>query len=407
MSKEDEFPTQPLANDMTYPHIDHSLDPTQMKQPPSTIENTNKKANKSKEALQDQSKKELKGLKHGGRVFYERYIRKDGSRLMACANERYDYEVKVSEKDGKITGYERYPGGSHTHTKDCDRRNNIFEPMRNNSGGVTCATVEVTKLVDELASADMTVGAKSIAKDVATRMNNKYPSGWNGLTTNQMEKRVYNHRRELKGGDIWRTLESDACRFTSDGHTFLQFNQAAVVGGKVHRMIGFGHPTLMKKMKGKKHFNVDATFKICPKPFKQCLIIMVWDPENEIYVPVMWILMMGQTEREYSMVFSFVRGIYAKHIDPCTVTCDFEQALINALNIHFRPLGKPLHIPGKVKSSTVGCWFHEKQARRVNMEKLGIPADQINFAMRRYVIDILGVVPKRDIKKREFLSSDQ
>jgi len=232
MSKEDEFPTQPLANDMTYPHIDHSLDPTQMKQPPSTIEHTNKKANKSKEALQDQSKKELKGLKHGGRVFYERYIRKDGSRLMACANERYDCEVKVLEKDGKITGYERYPGGSHTHTKDCDRRNNIFEPMRNNSGGVTCATVEVTKLVDELASADMTVGAKSIAKDVATRMNNKYPSGWNGLTTNQMEKRVYNHRRELKGGDIWGTLESGACRFTSDGHTFLQFNQAAVVGGK-------------------------------------------------------------------------------------------------------------------------------------------------------------------------------
>ena len=49
---------------------------------------------------------------------------------------------------------------------------------------------------------------------------------------------------------------------------------------------------------------VDATFRIVPHPFYQCLIVMVFDASLKIYIPVAWILMTGKTEECYWQTFN-------------------------------------------------------------------------------------------------------
>ena len=45
----------------------------------------------------------------------------------------------------------------------------------------------------------------------------------------------------------------------------------------------------------------------------------------------------------------------------------------------------------------IGCLFHWKQAIRRKIIKLGIPDDEVKFAMRRGVIDLLTIVPKDEV----------
>ncbi|OQR83926.1 hypothetical protein ACHHYP_14118 [Achlya hypogyna] len=75
-------------------------------------------------------------------------------------------------------------------------------------------------------------------------------------------------------------------------------------------------------------------------------------------------------------------------LEPSTISCDFEQALIGAIKDQFPD------------ARIVGCLFHFKQAIRRKLVTLRIPEDQVQRAMEPNVLDVLTVIPRLQIIKR-------
>ncbi|KAG3068299.1 hypothetical protein PI125_g23447 [Phytophthora idaei] len=73
------------------------------------------------------------------------------------------------------------------------------------------------------------------------------------------------------------------------------------------------------------------------------------------------------------------------NMQPGTITCDYERAVINAVRDQFPD------------SKIVGCLFHVKQAVWRRMQKLCIPTEEISAAMARGMLDVLTVLPHDQI----------
>ncbi|KAF0989255.1 hypothetical protein HZS_5593 [Henneguya salminicola] len=118
--------------------------------------------------------------------------------------------------------------------------------------------------------------------------------------------------------------------------------------GKRHKMLIWGHPDWIPILKRRFiPIFLDATFRTVPKPFKQCLILMVFDNKTDLYIP------------------------------PLTITIDFEKGLISACVKQF----KNTHI--------IGCLFHYKKALRRKLIKLRIDIEEIAEAMKPGMVDRL------------------
>ncbi|KAG6608675.1 uncharacterized protein IUM83_14772 [Phytophthora cinnamomi] len=72
-------------------------------------------------------------------------------------------------------------------------------------------------------------------------------------------------------------------------------------------------------------------------------------------------------------------------MEPGTITCDFEQGLINAVGDQFP------------NSTVMGCLFHFKQAVRKRMVKLHIPTAEISVAMARGMLDVVTILPREQM----------
>lgn len=129
---------------------------------------------------------------------------------------------------------------------------------------------------------------------------------------------------------------------------------------------------------------VDATFNIVPHPFYQCLIIMIFDASRRIYIPVAWALMTGKTSECYWQVFNWITTT-VQELDPSYIGVDFERAFFSNVSIHFP------------EAKLVGCLFHFKQAARRKMKELRFPDEEVSFAMRKGVFDLLTVIPKEHL----------
>jgi len=303
-------------------------------------------------------------------------------------------QVKLRlHNDGKKEYYNCLQHNIECRTKTLGLCGQIFP----GTGVVNCG-VEARRLVKVKVHENFNKAAGDIADEVVAEMGSKY-STWAGITKGQLKTLAYNTKAEYKNGDIFRTIEQDAIRLTADGQSaFLQFNISQTdveSGGDLQRLIGLADPDLLKRMRGSRHLFLDATFKCTPKPFRQTLILMVFDEENGIFLPVMWILMTGQSEKEYEQALFNVKLKMNGKMNPLSITCDFEQAMMNALDSQFVQQGSPLGNGGKTLIH--GCLFHQKQANRKKAEELGIPEDQRKYAMRRTVIDILSVIPKEEV----------
>ena len=70
---------------------------------------------------------------------------------------------------------------------------------------------------------------------------------------------------------------------------FLRFN-ITILGpdaNELHRMIRFGNPELFFLLKGKTHLHVDGTFYCVPCRFTELLVLIIYDEQTEMYVPVL------------------------------------------------------------------------------------------------------------------------
>ena len=98
-----------------------------------------------------------------------------------------------------------------------------------------------------------------------------------------------------------------------------------------------------------KYLFVDATFKIAPSNYCQCLNFTVLDSVTNRYIPICHIFMKKKSSSYYNAAFAEVsKFINFRHFEICM--CDFEYALITTA-INF--VG-----PNKVR----GCLFHYRQA---------------------------------------------
>ncbi|POM69289.1 Hypothetical protein PHPALM_14436 [Phytophthora palmivora] len=200
-------------------------------------------------------------------------------------------------------------------------------------------------------------------------------------------------RAQVTGSDTLRAIELAPMRNVAedDVRPFLQFSVVHTMGCAQHRCLGFGHPDLIRLLRysGTTLF-IDCTFKMVPKPFYQCLIVMVRDPDVDLYVPAMYVLMDSKQQDVYWNVLNYIVIQTGRLLEPSSVTCDFERALMNAVTEQF-PLVK-----------IVGCLFHWKQALRRKMLEKRIPLDQISAALAPDVLDVLTLIPVDEIPDKVF-----
>ena len=154
----------------------------------------------------------------------------------------------------------------------------------------------------EIAVDQQSLVPQKVCEMVFAEMKEKKGTSWRGATAYQVVNRCRNARAALNGGDIFRTIETpNVARFQNSNHWFLQFNLSLPVKNQsgLDRIIGFGNPALFPLISGNNELFIDGTFKIVPRPFYQVLVIMCYDQQTRVYVPIMYILMTGKTERLY------------------------------------------------------------------------------------------------------------
>jgi hypothetical protein len=114
------------------------------------------------------------------------------------------------------------------------------------------------------------------------------------------------------------------------------------------------------------------------------MIIMVYMPMYDMYIPIFHILLSGKSELVYYEALQGVISASGWTLEAGFYTCDFEVALINACKSQFR------EVDG---SKFKGCVFHWKQACRRKLLQLGIPADVVTLYIGKDgFMDVLTVI---------------
>ena len=111
---------------------------------------------------------------------------------------------------------------------------------------------------------------------------------------------------------------------------------------------------------------------------------MVFDAAHRIHTPVAWALISGKTRECYWQVFNWLTSSVQEH-DPSYVGVDFKLAFFSNVAIHF---------PDAI---LIGCLFHFKQAIRRKLTILKFPDEEISFAMKKGVIDLITIIPKEHL----------
>ena len=214
---------------------------------------------------------------------------------------------------------------------------------------------------------------------------------FNGATNLQIINRVKNCRAKINGNDVFRTIEMDnVAKSTKTNQFFLQFNVTfpSSYSGKLERVLGYGNPTLFRCFGGNQKVFIDGTFRIVPKPFYQCLIVMVFDNQTDAYVPVFYILLTSKKEKVYDKALQQMNDAVGDKINPSSVTCDYERGLHNSISRAFP------------KAIINGCLFHWKQAIRRKLADLKCDRWTIDRFTPADSIETLTLIPPNEIESK-------
>ena len=115
--------------------------------------------------------------------------------------------------------------------------------------------------------------------------------------------------------------------------------------------------SLFGTLTGKVQLYIDGIFKIFPSQFYQCLIIIVFDLQILVYVPVFYDLIMRKMGNLYWHVLYWVSITCQLKVDPFFITCEFKNVSYNIVCGQFN------------KAILNGHLFHrEKESRRKMIE---------------------------------------
>ena len=292
------------------------------------------------------------------------------------------------------------------HLPSCSRVHTVTSNAEEASNNIPNVKVQVWQLIDEVVSQNMALTAGQVYTEVNGRLVEEH-GAWTGATSGQIKARVYEVKKRLNGGDAFTTIETqDEYRLYDDGSgaPFLYFNVSRTGiddknPGVIHRAMGFSHPRLVKKLKGRNHCYVDCTFASTPRPFVQTLNFMMFDDETQSYVCVFWVLLTGQFEKLYAETLHQIWIATDRKLNPLSLTLDYEDGLINAGTAQFIQAPTP-YLDRRGETKIDGCLFHWKQAIRRWMIKNRIKRDHVKFAMRKGVLDLLCVIPHKDLESK-------
>ena len=117
---------------------------------------------------------------------------------------------------------------------------------------------------------------------------------------------------------------------------------------------------------------------------------MIYEPTSELYIPVYFVLLQSKLSGAYSAaLYHCICSIGRTKFDAISVTCDFEQSLILAINENIE---NPIMI---------GCLFHWKQALRRKLKQFNINSAMISELMDGHgLINLLPEIPISDIESK-------
>jgi hypothetical protein len=124
----------------------------------------------------------------------------------------------------------------------------------------------------------------------------------------------------------------------------------------------YGNPAVFIRMKQPQlNLFVDGTFRIVPKQFQQLLIIMYYDSHTDLYIPAFYILLTARNEKIYKRCLQAVKDVLNFELNVATITCDFEQALQNAVkglrnhSLHYVYMKLSTYQKNRCFSLSTGC----------------------------------------------------
>ena len=232
---------------------------------------------------------------HEGFKFHRKYVGKKIATYWCCHNcfKSSDCSAKIKiNQNGKVV------------TSQCDHHLSCFykqsdtrkalgyiqppDPQDNDFETPPNMTDFMLKRAQEIALEDISMQPKKVYPQVLQEVQLKHKL-FKGASDQKIMNEVRNTHMNLNGNDVFRTIKMDTvAKVRNSNSFFMHFNSTFPnkYDGKLERIIGFGHPSLFRLLRGCKRMFIGSTFKFVPKPFYQCLIIMVFDEQIDAYVPI-------------------------------------------------------------------------------------------------------------------------
>ena len=244
----------------------------------------------------------------------------------------------------------------------------------------------------------MALSGLDILKKLEREVSDKYPV-WSGINDTQVNSIVKNVQHREFDTDMFVQLETnEVAKMKDSDRWFLQFNALVTdpKDGKRSRMVGFANQRLIGLLNGNVQIYIDSTFKVCPFPFYQCLIVMVYNGQMDSYVPIFYILLPGKTAFKYSMSLHFVCVATNCKLQPTIVTVDYEKGLHLAVMKQFE----------SCHSKVNSCLFYFKQAIKKKMDKLKLDKDIFEYILDDNSLDMLCIIPMDEILTKVIIFYD-
>ncbi|KAJ6230801.1 hypothetical protein M0813_06369 [Anaeramoeba flamelloides] len=147
-------------------------------------------------------------------------------------------------------------------------------------------------------------------------------------------------------------------------------------------VLSWSSPLMLNILQSTRHMFVDGTFLSAPSPFTQLFIIAAYNEQTRNYYVCNYTLLQGKKTENYEFVFNMLKFL-VPGLNPTLITSDFEQSIINALNINF-PSARIVHckfhyaqcITRKIKGLKMVKRTKLKEFTRSLIELSATPVDQ-------------------------------
>ena len=234
-------------------------------------------------------------------------------------------------------------------------------------------------------SQDHTLSLSHVQQRVITDLRNDNPGRALQLPSKQLIRRLIREARGEVNPSVHGMFGGQLAH-TNDGFPFLQSSRKFMVGGSAQEIAIWSSPEGKAVLRQNFLVLIDATFRITPHPFSQCVVVMALDRSTDTYVPCVWALMSSKNETMYWLLLQDIASILDWRWRPEIIVTDFEKSLVAAVKAQFP------------ETRLVGCFFHFKQAiiRKLTVKFGFIRREASDIAGK---FDFLTVLPNSDIQR--------